>query len=69
VIKPSYQHAFIPSHLLLLRVIILVNPRTASALDDLLHSEEVERAYIRFVDGSIITIGEVDNRGRLTMAT
>lgn len=38
---------------------LLVNPETAKAIEDMLLSEEVEVAFIKFADRSLITIGEL----------
>ncbi len=41
----------------------MVNPEIAKAFEELLHAGDIRKAFIQFSDGSIITIGEVDNRG------
>lgn len=42
---------------------LLVNPEVYAKFEELLHTGQIERAFIKFSDGSVISIGEVDNRG------
>lgn len=41
----------------------MVSPEVYAKFEELLHMGQVERAFIKFSDGSVISIGEVTNYG------